>query len=366
MQTLLFNLPTKIIMGNNCIQEHADVFKLGKKALIVTGHHSAKNNGSQADVETVLKKHNIDYALFDEVNSNPDIPTVYKGAEFAKKEQADFIIAIGGGSPMDAAKAIALLACQDIKEENLFSGQYDDKVLPMIHIPTTSGTGSEVTQYSILSNDNAKTKTTIATPLIFPAYALLDARYQENLPLTITVNTALDALSHNIESFLSLKINSLISQITQSGIKQIGDCFTALENNNITAEIREKLMYSSLMGGIAIAHTGTNIVHSLGYSLTYFRHIDHGRANALTIAEYLEFIAKNNPDKVKIILNCMNLPDIAAFKAKLTTLLGEQEHFSLEELQNYTKIALKAKNINTSLTCPTKDDVLNLYKQSLI
>lgn len=363
---LKFDLPTKIFLGKNCIKENANVFSLGKKALIVTGRSSAKKNGSQSDVESVLNSLNIDYAIFDQVKSNPDIPTVYKGAETAKAEHADFVIAIGGGSPMDAGKAIALLACQNIAPENIFSGSYQKKVLPMIHIPTTSGTGSEVTPYSILSNHKAQTKSTIATPLIFPTYALLDPAYQKDLPISITINTALDALSHNIESILSMKINPLIAQIAQSGIKQIGDCLTAMENNDLTEAVREKLQYGSLAGGIAIAHTGTNIVHSLGYSLTYFRDIDHGRANALTIAEYLNFIAKTAPEKVALILNDMKFDNISQFKAQIDRLLGKKEAFTAEELERYTQIALKAKNINTSLRAPSESDVLSLYKNSLL
>ena len=363
---LNFDLPTKIFWGENCIKEHADVFLLGKKALLVTGRNSAKKNGAQSDVEAVLNSLNIDYAIFDQVKSNPDITTVYQGAETAKSEHADFVIAIGGGSPMDAGKAIALLSCQDIAPKDIFSGSYQKKVLPMIHIPTTSGTGSEVTPYSILSNDQAQTKSTIATPLIFPTYALLDSHYQKNLPISITINTALDALSHNIESILSLKINPLITPIAQSGIRQIAECFTAMENNNLTEKVREKLQYGSLTGGIAIAHTGTNIVHSLGYSLTYFSDIDHGRANALLLAEYLNFIAETAPKKITLLLRDMKFDNIFQFKAQIDRLLGPKEKFSTEILKKYTQIALKAKNINTSLRSPSEIDVLSLYENSLL
>ncbi|WP_196603623.1 iron-containing alcohol dehydrogenase family protein [Pectinatus haikarae] len=366
MQTMKFAMPTKIFFGKNCIREHHDIFTLGKKALLVTGRHSAKINGSQDDVEAVLRGNHIPYAVFNEVDSNPDIPTVYKGAAAAKAEGADFIIAIGGGSPMDAAKGIALLACQDIAENDLFSGTYAEKVLPMIHIPTTSGTGSEVTPYSILSNHLAQTKSTIATPLIFPAYALLDPAYQKNLPVSITVNTALDALSHNIESALSIKINPLIGQIAQSGIKQIGECLPALAEGGFTEEIRAKLMYGSLAGGLCIAHTGTNIVHSLGYSLTYFRNIDHGRANALTIASYLHFIAAGAPEKVSSILSAMQFNNIEQFRQYIDQILGKKEDFTVSELQKYTQIALKAKNINTSLIAPDESAVMGFYTDSLL
>ena len=118
-------------------------------------------------------------------------------------------MAIGGGSPMDAAKAIALLACQDIPESALFSGEYGTEVLPMVHIPTTAGTGSEVTQYAVLTNDAAQTKTSLASPMLFPKYALLDAKYMSGLSLSTTINTAMDALSHVIEGMLSIRANAM-------------------------------------------------------------------------------------------------------------------------------------------------------------
>lgn len=366
MPAISFYLPTKIFLENNCIANHSDAFALGKKALLVTGHSSAKKNGAQADVLSILKRQGIAYAIFDKVSSNPDITTVYKGAEFARQQQADFIIAIGGGSPMDAAKAIALLAAQDIAEESLFAGKYAPKVLPLIHIPTTAGTGSEVTQYSILSDDKAQTKRTIATPLIFPRYALLDAKYQKELPLPITINTALDAFSHNVESLLSQKSNPLIAGLAKNAIKKISDCFPAMTQGKLTPNDREKLVYGSLIGGIAIAHTGTNIVHSLGYSLTYFRHIDHGRANALTLTAFLDYLAKKHPQEVQEVLTAAGCTSVSQLHQIIDHLLGTKENFTEAELKKYTTFATQAKNINGSLVAPTPEEILTLYTTSLL
>ncbi|WP_141694398.1 iron-containing alcohol dehydrogenase, partial [Desulfosporosinus sp. BG] len=191
-----YYMPTRVIIGDDCIIKNSELFiPLGKKALIVTGAQSAKSNGSEKDVRTALESVGINYLVFDKVMSNPTISCVYEGASLAKEKGVDFIIAIGGGSPMDAGKAIALLAVQDIEEESLFSGNYEKTVLPMAFVPTTAGTGSEVTQYSILTNDKAQTKTSIASDLLFPTVTFLDAKYTEHLAVTTTINTAIDALS---------------------------------------------------------------------------------------------------------------------------------------------------------------------------
>lgn len=152
-------MPTKVIMGNDCIVGNAKIFsEYGKKCLIVSGRKSARLNGSMADVIKALEANAQDYAIFDKVDANPTIACVYEGARFSKEVGADFIVAIGGGSPIDAAKVIAILSTQDIEEEKLFSTPITSDVMPILTVPTTSGTGSEITQYSILTNDVLQTK----------------------------------------------------------------------------------------------------------------------------------------------------------------------------------------------------------------
>jgi len=230
-----YYMPTQILMGEDCVGSNSSAFlNMGKKALIVTGKHSAKKNGSLDDIVNVLSANGQTWALFDNVMSNPTVECVYEGASFARSENVDFIIAIGGGSPMDAAKAISLLACQNIPEDKLFSGQYSDEVLPMIMVPTTAGTGSEVTPYSVLTNDRAQTKNSISSNLLFPQIAILDAKYMVDLPKEITINTAIDALSHSIEGMMSLRANPIADSIALESIKRISRCFESLKSGNLT------------------------------------------------------------------------------------------------------------------------------------
>lgn len=365
MQSLLWNLPTQVFFSDNCLAEHPDVFKLGQKALIVTGHSSSKINGSLAEVKSALDQNAISYTIFDKVPGNPDIAICYEGAQVARQEKADFIIAIGGGSPMDAGKAIALLAVNDIPEDKIFAGKWKN-VLPIICIPTTAGTGSEVTQYAILSDNAAQTKRAISTPLIFPQVALLDPKYQQALPRATTVNTALDAVSHNVESLLSIRSTPLSSAVAKSGLEAFQKSLPALLANNLTPDDRANLMYTSMTGGIAIAQTTTNIVHALGYSLTYFRHIDHGRANALTLGAYLTYMNQHIPDTVAEILAILKLSSTDDFTTMIDTLLGDKEHFTEEELIGYTEFAASSANSRSALVLPDKTQLLTLYKQSLL
>lgn len=363
--SLNFYLPTRVFLDEDCVRKNAAVFKtLGKKALIVTGHKSARLNGSLQDVTDALESQGLGYELFDRVESNPSIETARAGAACAVQTGADFIIGIGGGSPMDAAKAIALLSRQPLTDDELFSGRYAPDVLPLVLLPTTAGTGSEVTQYAILTNDKAQTKTSIATPHLFPKVAMVDAKYTAGLPQKTTVNTAIDALSHSIEGMLAIRANSLLDLLAAESITKIAGAFEKLRTGQVDAACRAELIYASTLGGMVIAHTGTTAVHSMGYSLTYFHHIDHGRANGLLLAAFFRFVEQKNPAVIHRILDIMQLPDTAAFAGVLDGLLGEKENIRPQEFEAFADIAIKAKNIANCTVVPTRDDLYRMYVES--
>lgn len=367
-----YYMPTRVIMGDDCITKNSELFiPLGKKALIVTGAQSAKRNGSEKDVKTALESVGIQYLVFDKVMSNPTISCVYEGASFAKENGVDFIIAIGGGSPMDAGKAIALLAVQDIEEESLFSGNYENKVLPMAFVPTTAGTGSEVTQYSILTNDKAQTKTSIASDLLFPTVTFLDAKYTEHLGVITTINTAIDALSHAVEGMLSVRASNVSNALAVASIRMVMNCvpdmLQALQSGSegvFNLKQREQLLQASLMAGMVIAQTGTTAVHAMGYSLTYFKDIDHGRANGLLLGEYLKLVEKAQPDLAGRILAAMNFSEAEQFRELLNKLLGKKEEIGSEEIKQYSKRAIQTKNIANSVVKPTEEDIRIMFTLS--
>lgn len=368
-----FYMPTKIIMSENCIKDNPGEWRgFGQKALIITGASSAKSSGALQDVTEVLLSQGIKFEVFDKIKSNPTVADVYEGAAFAREKMAEFIIGIGGGSPMDAAKAIALLAAQDLEEDKLFSGSYENAVLPVIAVPTTAGTGSEVTQYAILTNDRKQTKTSISTPLLFPKIAFLDAAYTKNLPMEITINTALDAMSHAIEGMLTVNASFVTDTIALESISRITQCLKYLSpaktvnaENPLPVDIREKLLCASMLAGIVIAHTKTTVVHSMGYCLTYFKNIDHGRANALVLPSFLRFIAKSEADTVRKILTAMGLSTMDEFETIFLRLLGEREQISANDLERYTTIAVQAKNVQNTKVVPTREDIENIYIRSL-
>lgn len=362
--TLKFYMPTKILMGDNCIENHKDSLKLGTKALIVTGKHSARINGALADVTAALEDNGQEYVIYDKVMSNPTIDCVYEGANAARESGSDFVIAIGGGSPMDAAKAIAVLAAQNIDRDALFSGEYQEKVLPMAFIPTTAGTGSEVTQYSILTNDAAQTKTVLSAPFMFPDVALLDGKYTMKLSKVNTINTVVDAMTHLIESYLSIRADAISSSLALEGMRCLAPLIEKLLFSELTLADRNALLYASTLGGAVIAQTGTNVVHSMGYPLTYFRHIDHGRANGLLMAEFLKHAAADAPKRTAELVEALGFASVGHLSYMLRELMGDKEVVSAQEVEKFTDKAMQAKNIGTCVVNLSREQIEALYAQT--
>ena len=242
-----FYLPTKIYSGRDCVTKNASVFKnFGKNCLIVTGKTSAKLCGALDDVIKSLNENNISYSVFDKVLNNPTVENCYEGGKFAKEICADFIIAIGGGSPLDAAKAIAMYKTNDISPMQIFEGEQKNKPLPVIGIATTAGTGSEVTQYSVLTVESEETKKSFSTPDTFMKIAFLDAKYTESLPMSITIDTAVDALSHALESIFNKRSGCISELFAKDAIKLIGKSIPALISENIDFKTREDLILASM------------------------------------------------------------------------------------------------------------------------
>ncbi len=357
-------VPTKVFFGENCVVENRELLKnLGSRALVVTGKSSAKN-GALSDVFTALNANGQEYAVYDRVLPNPTVACVREAIALLKSVDADFIVAIGGGSPMDAAKAIATLALQDRRDEDIFKGGYEDIALPMAHIPTTAGTGSEVTPYSILTNDIEKTKTSIYSNATYPKYAFLDARYTESLGVNSTVNTAIDALSHAIEGTFTLKSDEATDSLALKAIELIFSRINSLKTGSFTKEDREVLLVASTLAGVVIARTGTTVVHSMGYSLTYHHNVDHGRANGLLLGAMLALCEERVKDKTDRILRACSLKNAEEFSSLMDSLFREKEDISTNELYEYASECAKSKKLPNILYKPTYEDILKMYLTS--
>lgn len=358
-----YYMPTRLVVGRNCLQEHRALLGgLGRKAFVMTGGQSAHKNGALADLSAALEAEGIPWKHYPEVKPNPSLPEVRDAAGQARSFGADFVVAIGGGSPMDAAKAVAVLAAEEVSDQALLGQRRFARVLPLAVVPTTSGTGSEVTPYSILTNDSLQTKSFLNSEQVYPAVAFLDGRYTLELPAHITSATVVDALSHALEGYLSARATPLAQTLALDSLARIGSLLPAMTQGRLLdLSMRETLLYASTLAGMVIAQTGTTAVHAMGYSLTYFKGIDHGVANGILLGRYLRFLFPSRPTEVMKILNTLGFTGIAEFEESLAILVGRVQ-LEDSEIEQFSRIAIQAGNIVNTLPRPSQEDLAEMYR----
>jgi len=294
MEQIYFFTPTKIYFERNGIEKYLPLLKnYGKKVLIVSGKNFIYKTGLIEKIETIFKKENINYSIFSKVEPEPDIENVEEGVKFCKKEKCDVILAIGGGSAIDAGKCIAVLATNPGNLRNYFGEvEYENEPLPIIAIPTTCGTGSEVTRYAVIIDRKEKTKKTVSSEKIMPKLAILDPNVLDFLPPLLVAATGMDAFCHAIESYLAINSDFISKFFSIESLKLLKENLKkAVEGDR---ESKEKVFLASTFAGYAINKTGTIIVHGIGYSLTIKYKIHHGTSNALFLPHVLEFLKDNN------------------------------------------------------------------------
>lgn len=275
-------MPVRIISGENCVVKNsAELRRLGKKCLIVTSKTSAKKSGALDDVITALNNENIAYSIFDEITENPLVSTVIKAGEKAREFGADFIIGIGGGSPLDASKAIAICAENpDYDIKGLYARPIPSKALPVALVGTTSGTGSEVTGVSVLTNDEDGMKKSISGADCYGAVSFLDPKYTCSMNYDITVSTALDAFAHAVEGWFAPACSDLPTQYAKMALPLVyrGLKYLHQEKTLPDEKLREDLYYGSIYAGLELNVCGAAFPHTVGYVLTENFGIPHGKA----------------------------------------------------------------------------------------
>lgn len=322
-----FIQPVNIIMGKDCIKKNENIFlSFGKRCLIVTGSASARKSGALEDVTNALSNMGIQYKVFSEIEQNPSYASCRKAADFGKDLKPDFIIGIGGGSPLDAAKAIAVLSAnEDMSAEDLYSLEWPSKPLPIIAVGTTAGTGSEVTSVSVITSP-AGVKKSFRAPSLFPAVCFGDASYTMSLSTEFTRSTALDALCHCVESYFNRTANDVSRTFALRGISillEMLDKTAQGDGGMLSFEDREKLYCASLYGGLAISITGTAFPHTMGYFLSEQYKVSHGNACAIYLEEFINHNVNVVPDIADTFFDALktdratllslikrNLPDI--------------------------------------------------------
>ena len=311
-------MPSRIIGGKDCVLKNGEVFSsYGKRCLIVTSKSGALKSGALKDVTETLEKEGIAYSVFDEITENPLASACIKAGENAREFNADFIIGIGGGSPLDASKAVAI--CAENPEydiDGLYNREIPSKALPLILIGTTSGTGSEVTGVSVLTNDKTKMKKSISGADCYAAVSFLDPKYTYSMPYNVTVTTVLDAFAHAVEGWFSQKCTALPTKYAEMALPEIFKGLKYLYETKALPDekMRDSLYYASIYAGLTLNVCGTAFPHTVGYILTEEFGVPHGKACTAFFPMFLEKAKANSSERVTELLKLLETDEETLLK----------------------------------------------------
>jgi alcohol dehydrogenase len=305
-QTYQFKAPSMIVNGPGAAKEVGSFAKgLGKKALIVTDT-ALEKIGLLNDIKNSLEMAGISFAIYDKVVAEPTMDFTEEGLKNFKEVQAEILIAVGGGSPIDAAKGIAALATNPGKMSD-FAGA--NKIprpgAPLIAIPTTAGTGSEVSQFTIITDTTRDVKMLIASLNIMPRVALVDPLMTLTMPQKITAATGLDALTHAIEAFVSVKAQPITDTLALQAIRFIAGNIRQAWSNGDNVEARTNMMIGALQAGMAFSNSSVALVHGMARPIGAYFHVPHGISNAALLPTVIEFSIPGNPKRYAEIAEAM-------------------------------------------------------------
>ncbi|MFC1534634.1 iron-containing alcohol dehydrogenase [Thermodesulfobacteriota bacterium] len=347
----IFSTTPRIVMGPGAVNQlgqEAHGLKAGK-VLFITDK-GVVEAGLIKLAQEVLEKTGIKYAIFDGVEPDPRYEIIADCVEMIHREKADLIIGFGGGSSIDIAKAAAIMATNEGPIEEYFGIDLIPKPgLNTLMVPTTSGTGSEVTPIAILSDEKEKLKKGIISPYLFPSAAILDPELTLGLPPNITASTGMDALIHAIEAFTSINATDITDTLAFRAMGMIYENIRTAYANGNNLEARSKMLEGSLLAGMAFANAGVTAVHAFAYPIGAEFHIPHGVANTLMLPHVMRFNILGNLAKFAEIseafgLSVEGLDDLRASEAAVEAI--ERLALDLRVPKHLAEFGVKEKDIS--------------------
>lgn len=306
MKAFIGTVPEKIVFGNGKINELSQyVTGMGKKALIVTGRSvRLEKTALIGKVKTQLKTAGIDSVLFSEVEENPTSTTCNKGSEIARQSGCDMVVGVGGGSPMDTAKVIAMLAVNDgVIEDYMPGGKYSQKpdselkCLPIVLVTTTSGTGSETTPFAVVTNPANNQKPGMGHDFWYAKVSIVDPELTLTMPKSVTIHTGLDAFFHAYEAYVSKAANEYADIFAYRAMELVVSNLEKCVQNPDDIEARSAMSLANSLAGTAISVAGTFAIHGMGHSISGHYNSIHGAALCAIAPELTDYACKGNIPK---------------------------------------------------------------------
>ncbi len=304
MKIWSYHLPTRVHFGEGALEKLEEILKgYGdtRRVLVISGSHHIKASGLEERLTGIIRKVRKEPTFYTKVPPEPTVDAVEDALAFAKSVWPHIVVGVGGGSPLDVAKVVAMMLTNGGRAASLV-GVYEPfkrDGIPYIAVPTTSGSGSEVTPYAVLIDPSVPRKAPIVSRRSFAVHALIDPALTLSCPPALTARTGVDALSHCIEAFLSRRATPLTDLTAREGARLVFQYLPEAIKNGEDTRAREKMALASLMGGISISGAGAGLIHQLGHGLAVLNGMSHGESMALFMVPVLEFYGEAAGEKLE-------------------------------------------------------------------
>ena len=373
----------KIVFGSGAFEqllEYVHGLKGSKPLVVLDGNLSSA--GFKERVSGLFENDGMDYILFDRVEGEPPLDLADEGAEIALKEKCDLVVGIGGGSTMDVAKAVAVIAANKGRTKDYLGlNKVPGPGLPKIMVPTTAGTGSEVTFTSVFIRKKLKKKEGMNSPWLYPELALLDPVLTLSVPSNVTAATGIDALCHAIESYTSINSSPMSELVSLEAIRLISSDLRTCVHDGSNLRARENVLLGSLYAGLGLANAGVTAVHSLSYPLGGKYGISHGVANTVLLPYVMRFNLPGAVEKFAVVAETMGefVDDLSLREAANLAVEAVEEliedcdmDISLEELgvgeedfPELAKVAMTvARPLENNPRKVTVEDAIEIYEEA--
>lgn len=343
MVTFNFYNPTRIVFGSGKLSTLHEQALPGKKALLlISNGKSTKLNGSLNTVETQLDEAGVKYVLFDKIMENPVKEVIMEGVAYARANNCDFILALGGGAVLDSSKAIAAMATNDGDLWDYVTGgtgkamPLKNKGLPIVTVPTSSGTGSEINCWGVISNLETHEKIGFGAECLTPALSIVDPALMKTVPPKYTAYQGFDALFHNTEVMMSSGVNLLSEAIALSAIENIAKYLPIAVKDGGNLDAREHVAYAATVAGITMQITSTTAQHSMEHAMSAYHHnLPHGAGLIMISVEFARyFIEKHACDEQFVkMARAMGIPDADKPQDFITALVTLQKACGVDNLK---------------------------------
>ncbi len=382
MKEFSFSVPQEIIVGKGSLARLPEAAEKlgGKHGFIISGPHLNKM-GIVASCSESLENAGIKVDAYTETEGNPSVETVEKAAAAFCKSGADFIIALGGGSPMDVAKAVGVVARYGGSiTEYEGGGRVPGDIIPLIAIPTTAGTGSEVTAFSVITDHSRNYKLTVFSYKLIPVYAILDPELLTTAPVSVAAACGIDAMVHALEAYISKDASPFSDAMAEKALELIGKNIRRYVADRTDIEAAEAMITGSLFAGIAFSWARLGDVHAMSHPVSAYFDVPHGVANAILLPTIVEYNALADRGKYLKLFNYISLTPASEAEFEpfmlvdLLTELNEQLGIpgslgevgvTADKFDAMADDAMKSGNIAVNPRSTTKKDVLSLYEKAL-